>query len=83
MSDWSTRPRVVPITGRRKGTHVFCDACGVLHRTHRAVGGPDTCPAIEQARADRRHALFAAPHLRTPKAPTARMRMRPDGTVAP
>lgn len=45
MSAWSSRPRQTPFAGHRKPTHEYCRyGCGVLHRTERAVGGPDPCP---------------------------------------
>lgn len=37
-------PRQTPWTGRRKATHRWCEPCQGMHRTHRAVGGPDLCP---------------------------------------
>lgn len=66
MSEWASRPRVIPMAGRRKPTSIWCNHCEVLHRTERAVGGPDRCPAIEAEKAKRREALFAAPHISMP-----------------
>lgn len=66
MSEWASRPRSLPPTGRRKPTHTWCIPCGRLHRTARAVGGEEVCPAIEQARAERREVLFSGPHVAMP-----------------
>lgn len=76
MSEWSSRPRQLPPTGRRKATHVWCAACACLHRTHRAVGGEEVCPTIEQARIQRREALCAGPHIQQPPAAAQRVVLR-------
>ena len=58
MSDLTTRPRQTPWTGRRKATHAWCEACQVLHKTHRAVGGPEACPQAEAVERSRFPALI-------------------------
>jgi hypothetical protein len=64
MSAWASRPRVLPPTGRRKGTHRFCPACGVFHPLHRAVAGEQLCAALEAEREIHRAALTAGPTIR-------------------
>lgn len=72
MSDWSSRPRMTPMAGRRKPTYSWCQWCETLHRTHRHVHGAETCPDPRNAdaAAGRRLELFGAPHIRIPKGPT-------------
>lgn len=43
MSDWSSRPRNLPLTGRRKGTARFCPLCMSWH----SLFPPDPCPLAE------------------------------------
>jgi len=64
MSEWSSRPRVIPWAGRRKGTARFCLPCDAWHPLHRAVGGEAPCAHQQAARAERRDALAAGPHIR-------------------
>ena len=66
MSEWASRPATLPPTGRRKSTATYCLPCAAWHPTARAVGGEQTCPALEQARTERRESLFAGPHIAGP-----------------
>lgn len=76
--EWS-RPRQTPHAGHRKATERFCAACQAFHRTHRHALGEERCSAVELARERRRHALNAGPHIRAPKQPKTRIRVRPGG----
>jgi hypothetical protein len=76
MSEWASRPIQMPPTGRRKPTHRWCAACETLHRTQRAVGGEESCPALEQAREARRAQLFAGPRISMPPRKAERVVLR-------
>lgn len=65
-SDWASRPRTLPPTGRRKSTATYCLTCEAWHPTARAIGGAAVCPAMAQVRAERRETLFAGPHISMP-----------------
>jgi hypothetical protein len=43
VSEWSSRPRQLPPTGRRKGTARFCTLCMAWH----SLFPPDPCPAAD------------------------------------
>jgi hypothetical protein len=73
MSEWSSRPRTLPPTGRRKATHTWCPTCERLHATPRAVGGEEICPTIAAQRQDRRERLFAGPRIQQPPAVASRV----------
>ena len=62
-SDLALRPRSTPMAGKKKPTHRWCEPCGVLHRTRRAVGGPDACPHADPD-----------DHGETPHPPTIRLK---------
>ena len=63
-SEWASRPRTLPPTGRRKGTLQWCGTCEVFHRTHRHPQGEEVCHAIAADRQSRRDALNAGPAIR-------------------
>jgi hypothetical protein len=49
VGDWTQKPRVLYMAGRRKATQAFCLACAGWHDTRRSVGGAKGCEALREA----------------------------------